>query len=412
MKRLRTVMAKSVSFLLAAVMLCGLVSSCSGGGNGGAASEPAGSFDTSESLTTEAVKVYNTIKITPQEAIERNYIKITGRYDLLDDGAISCDWTGSGIEFIADCKGPVAVNVSCDQTRIGTGGATSFFTVWVDGKRDDRFTRYTTNDGVEIVNGVRVQGKNKDIFLAEDLEAGVHTFKIAKQGDPRCGLVQINYIKLKGTFLDRPADSGLYIEIIGDSLTAGYGNLGSSSYGDGSSRFEDGTLAYAYRAAEKLKADVNIVARPGIGLIAGSDKDFSVQMYNIYHLSCFWRSDTVEYEPKRIPDLVVYNLGSNDKSNGADPEEYGKKLTEFVNKLYGYYGEIPVLIIVNKAIQNSFLKPTQNAVKDFPLVKVLDYVRHTSGYSNHPTTEEGKTEANKLVDQIKQYFPDLVKKAV
>ncbi len=398
---------KCVSYFLALIAVLGAFSACSAPGDETVTTEGRGTNVVSDVLTTEVAKVYNTVTITPEEAIGKNLIKITGRYDILENGAISCDWTGSGIEFKADCKGPVAVNVSCDQTRIGTGGATSFFTVWVDGKRDDRFVRYSENEK-ETVNGVRVQGRKKDIILAEDLDAGEHIFKIAKQGDPRSGLVQINYIKLKGTLLDRPEDNRLYIEFIGDSLTSGYGNLGSSSYGDGGSRYEDGTLAYAYRAAEKLKADVSIIARPGIGLIAGSDKDFSVQMFNIYHLNCFWRSDSAEYKPERIPDLVVYNLGTNDKSNGADPKEYGVKLKEFINVLYGYYGEVPVLILVNKQIQNVFLTPTKDAVKDYPLVKVTDYLRHTGGYMNHPTADEGKTEAIKLADQIKLFFPDLL----
>lgn len=348
------------------------------------------------------------VRLTAQQAIEQGVVKVHGRYELLDDGAISCDWAGGGIEFNADTKGKVYVNISCSDTIMNSGGAKNYFSVWVDGERMDRTVRYST-DSINVVDGIEVRGK-KSVLLAEDLAEGAHSFKIVRQCNPSTGLAQINFITFKGKFLDKPEDSDFLIEFIGDSLTAGQGVLGSKNppYGDYSSRFEDGTLGYAYLAAEKLGADCLLIARPGIGLLCGSDKDNSVQMSKIYGRQCFWRSKTAEYTVKRTPDLIVYNLGTNDNSQGADPDEYGETLTAFLKEVSGFYGsDIPILVLLNKDIRAKFYGPTEKAIAGLENVTLTDYIRHKNGYSNHPNREDAVTEAQKLVDQIREFYPEL-----
>lgn len=392
---------------MACLTVMASLSSCSGRDGKTSGNETSASTETTVSESTDYTSV---VKLTAQEALEQGVIKVNGRYELLDGGAISCDWAGGGIEFNADTKGKVIVNISCDDTLQSSGGAVSYFSVWVDGERKDSFTRYTDGN-VNVIDGVQVKGRKQSVTLAEGLEAGVHSFKLAKQGNPRTGLAQINYITFKGKFVEKPADSGFLIEFIGDSLTAAQGVLGSPTYGDYSVKYEDGTLGYAYLAAEQLNADCMLVARPGIGLVCGSEKDNSVQMSKIYHLQCFWRSLTKEYAPVRKPDLIVYNLGTNDNSQGVDPNEYRDVLNAFIKEVRGYYGEdVPVFIIVNNDIKGNLLSYTEDAVKGFDNIKISDYVRHRNGYANHPNREDAVIESKKLVNQIKSLYPDLCKK--
>ncbi len=367
--------------------------------------------NTTEAVTTEAVTTKEPtdytkqITIKAEDAVKNDLVKVTGRYEFLKNGAVSCDFTGCGFEFNLDCKGTVAVNV--------TSQGQTYFTVWVDGVRQD------VADRAKLATCGMIVSKQKasvPLILAENLPEGEHNFKIAKQTNPRTSRCQIDTISFQGKFLERPADKEVLIEFIGDSLTAGYANLANASISSdlGNALYEDGTQAYAYLAAQKLGADVSIVARPGIGLLYGTDKNNAVQMSNIYHLQCFWRSTETEYVPVRKPDIVVINLGTNDNSQmsgvGGSIAGYTEALTGFINTIRGYYGEVPIMILVNNDIAGAFKPAAVEATKGMTGITIESYVRHKSGGGSHPNLKEGDTEANTMVTQLQKYYSDILGK--
>ena len=69
---------------------------------------------------------YASKNITLQEAAGR--CKLYGRLGTVGTG-ISCDWAAAGIEFRADCRGDVAVEMSCEGS--------AYFTIFVDGVRSE-----------------------------------------------------------------------------------------------------------------------------------------------------------------------------------------------------------------------------------------------------------------------------------
>ncbi len=366
---------------------------------------------TTEAVTTEPVTTgeptdySQKITVKAEDAVKNDLIKVNGRYEFLKNGAVSCDHTGCGIEFRLDCEGTVSVNV--------TTSGDIYFTVWVDGVRQDKENR----EGY-AVSGIAVTTKKKSVplILAEDLPAGEHSFKIAKQTNPRTSIASIDSISFNGKFLDRPADKDVLIEFIGDSLTAGSVNIGDKNIklSAGSAVYEDGTQSYAYLAAEELGVDVSVVARPGIGLLYGTGGNSSTQMGAIYHLQSWWRSTKTEYVPARIPNLVVINLGTNDSgqmsSAGGSIAAYTKGLTDFIGTVRGYYGEVPIMILVNNDIAGAFRPATENAIKGLTGITIESYQRHKSGGNSHPNLAECKTEAGTLVARLKKHYPELFNK--
>ena len=367
--------------------------------------------NTTEAVTTEAVTTKEPtdyskqITIKTEDAVKNDLIKVNGRYEFLKNGALSCDHTGCGIEFSLDCEGTVAVNVTT------TGDI--YFTVWVDGVRQDKENR----EGY-AVSGIAVTAKKRSVpmILGENLPAGEHNFKIAKQTNPRTSVASIDSVSFSGKFLDRPADKPVLIEFIGDSLTAGSVNIGDKNIklSASSAVYEDGTQSYAYLAAEKLGVDVSVVARPGIGLLYGTGGDSSTQMGAIYHLQSWWRSTKTEYVPVRTPDLVVINLGTNDQgsmsSAGGSIAAYTKGLTDFIGVIRGYYGEVPIMILVNNDIAGSFRPATVEATKGMNGITIESYQRHKNGGNNHPNLSECRIEADTLVSQLKNHYPELFNK--
>lgn len=223
--------------------------------------------------------------ITLQEAAGR--CKLYGRLGTVGTG-LSCDWAAAGIEFRADCRRDVAVEMTCEDS--------AYFTIFVD--------------GVHSEERPLVSAGKTTVKLAEGLSAGEHTFKLLRQTEVAAAIIVLESIRLDGTLLALPADSGMYIEFIGDSISAGYGNLGNPQISGPTTYLEysDGTQTYAALTAEKLKADFSVVAISGSGIARGT----AAQMIpEIYPYTSYRRGEDA-YLFSRKADIVVINLGTND----------------------------------------------------------------------------------------------------
>ena len=235
----------------------------------------------------------------------KDYIKTQGR-NQLKDGALWLDFSASGIEFSANCEGKVALNLnvkSIYNTDSTYGGL--YFTVIVDGVKVDRAQCRITSTG------------NVELVLAEDLSAGNHTFEVYRQTEHRGAEVGITSIVMNGTFNEKPADNRLYIEFIGDSISTGFGALGTSSDSEGGSPlWQDATVAYPYLTAKALNADFSDVCYSGLGCKYGYS---SVTMQTVYTAQRYQYDQNTQYDfTKRQPDVVVIALGTNDIANQTD----------------------------------------------------------------------------------------------
>ena len=234
----------------------------------------------------------------------KDYIKTQGR-NTLKDGALWLDFSASGIEFSANCEGKVALNLNVKSLKQTDSYGGLYFTVIVDGVKVDRAQCHITSTGdVELV-------------LAENLPVGNHTFEVYRQTEHRGAEVGISSIVMNGSFNEKPADNRLYIEFIGDSISTGFGALGTSSDSDGGSpMWQDATAAYPYLVAKALGADFSDVAYSGIGAKYGYQDP---NMQNFYPYQRWQYDRTTQYNfNARQPDVVVIALGTNDIANQTD----------------------------------------------------------------------------------------------
>lgn len=229
--------------------------------------------------------------------------------------AIALDYSASAIEFNAYCEGAVTLSLYTEPTAIG--GNNLYLNVYVDGvlqgekRRDFRFS------------GKKVHA----VTLAENLSKGFHTFLIERQTEAERGLMYINSVTICGELTEKPANSDLFIEFIGDSITTGYGNLypdltgGEKDSNQASNVYQDGTKTYAYLTAKALNADYSIVAQQGIGVSSGYYPHTMLKTYTNTCYQCGRRSD---WNFERKADAVIINLGTNDwtmVSNGTTTAE-------------------------------------------------------------------------------------------
>lgn len=239
-----------------------------------------------------------------------NCAKIQGRTKILDtripgysdkQNVLTLEHTADSIEFNLVCQGKVTAELC---TLLNASLKPVYFTVYVDGVKQK--TRADWKFG---------GNETHNVTLAENLEAGAHSFRLVRQNESERGRVFFKSVTFCGEMGSKPAPGALRIEFVGDSITAGYSNLfpnlteDTEKGAEPDNVYEDGTQAYAYLTAERLHADYSIVAQQGIGVMPGF---LQYTMRDMYDKFCYQlgRRDVWDFADKA--DVVVINLGTND----------------------------------------------------------------------------------------------------
>jgi lysophospholipase L1-like esterase len=175
-----------------------------------------------------------------------------------------------------------------------------------------------------------------------------------------------------GRVLTKPVPRRRQIEFIGDSFTAGYGNvspgLRDCSGIGGIDRNTNADLSFGALTGRSLGADYQLIAQSGLGMVrnfngSSPDIDFrtmydrAVQNVNldVWHNPPTWR-----------PQLVVVGLGINDFSTALNPGEkwastgelvaaYTTAYQGFLDKLRARYGRGAIIVVSATLLSNTTL---------------------------------------------------------
>jgi lysophospholipase L1-like esterase len=153
------------------------------------------------------------------------------------------------------------------------------------------------------------------ISTPTNLTSGNHTVTFRKSSEASFGSIFLGNITTTGTFLPDPPASTRKIEVIGDSITSGYG-IGGTLPCINTAALEIISETYSVQTANALRADYSIISWSGIGIIRnyGSGQiDTSPIMpvrYTKYGANDADNSYT--FPEADVPDAIVINLGTND----------------------------------------------------------------------------------------------------
>lgn len=185
--------------------------------------------------------------------------------------------------------------------------------------------------------------KASEYTIISGLTAGKHTVKVLKRDSYIAGarrLDEFGFVSLKTDgYLykqDKTANEKRYkIDVYGDSITAGYGNLGGAGV---TSENTNALLTYAYRIAENLDADINTQGNSGWGVYIGSDGTTNADRVYYNKATRLHGQTSTEWDfSKYQADLVIINLGENDStgvSKGTyDPEDFKNYYRQMIASL-------------------------------------------------------------------------------
>ncbi len=259
-------------------------------------------------------------------------VKIIGRAFVYNN-CLWLSYSGTGIEFI--CNDGFRAVLCADGITPGTA---------------DSYARVAVlKDGAPILDE-RLDNKHMALEIRDE---GIHTYTIIKLSESENSSAGILELEAYGTMtaddgssvsLLPTEDKRLKVEIVGDSITCGYGVEGSLGE-TFTTATENFTKAWAYLAAKKMNADYSVISKSGAGIVSGYTDSGERNLDNIitgyYDLMGCTRfgidgsigPKDFEYDFAMEPDLIIIMLGTNDISYCRPVDESGKaKLTKAEEK--------------------------------------------------------------------------------
>ncbi|MDO5574105.1 MAG: GDSL-type esterase/lipase family protein [bacterium] len=301
-----------------------------------------------------------------QYQLLRENVKIIGR-TLENNGTLWCGLSGTGIAFTCEAK-EVALTLRGDDSTTGneTEGQARF-AIYVNGVRvvDDLMKK--PEQQYKIWNSPAYEKISVQVIKLS--ECPMSTIGICPiEADTRDGIHPTEEKKRK-------------IEIIGDSITCGYGVDRENPDTGFETATEDVTRAYSYKLAQALDADYSFVSYSGYGLISGytdTDQPLKEQLVSTYYekvgFSYAKPEGTIVLADqswdfhKFQPQLVLINLGTNDDSYCKDYvdrlEEFQQLYVDFLKVVRRHNPKAQILCVVG-VMEEQIYAYIEKAVSQF-----------------------------------------------
>lgn len=310
-----------------------------------------------------------------------------GRYDDSDPSRTRLGWSGAGLVVRFDGTG---VSVRLDD-------AAGYFTVVVDGV---------------VGPTLETSGGEQDYVLATGLPTGEHTVELYRRTEGSFGPTSVLSVDLEGELLAPPPVSRR-MEIVGDSITCGYGNEGISPCSF-SGATENHYQTYGAIAARAVGAELSTVAWSGKGIIYNYGDNVDQPMPTLYERRLATEDPAWGFSWQ--PDVVVVNLGTNDFSTGGDPsqEQYVGAYLDFATNIRTLNPDAFILLVSpslygdEATMVDGYLAEVvagRSAVGDDRIAWANVNVEWIgSGCDGHPTVATHEGMAGRLVEELQTHL--------
>jgi lysophospholipase L1-like esterase len=255
-------------------------------------------------------------------------VRVVGRTDG-DPKSPRFEWSGVSIQ--AHFKG-TSVQADLD------GGNNNYFEIIVDGQTKPRVTTTSGRKKVPVVSGLT--NAEHDLIIWRRTEAN------------NSAPTQFFGLDLGGGTLLSVTPPAHKVEIIGDSITCGYGNEGAGPNCSFSYDTENSYLAYGSVAARTLGADLFTECWSGKGVYRNYGNDTTTETMPTLFKRTIPTDSTSTWSFSWIPDAVIINLGTNDFSQGDPGQPFLNAYEAFVSDLRTHYPNAYVFLVIGPMLSD------------------------------------------------------------
>ncbi|KAJ3053613.1 hypothetical protein HK097_003841 [Rhizophlyctis rosea] len=215
-----------------------------------------------------------------------------------------------------------------------------------------------------------------------------------------------------GTLKAAPALPARRIELVGDSISAGYGNLGLENHAAGGScTYSPATSSwyatYGAIAGRALNAQVTTIARSGWGISRGYGGSADAKLPTIY--PTYLGSGAANWNYKPSVDALVINLGTNDWSVGDPGTTYETLYVSFLRTIRSGYPNAYIFLTIGSLLDPVKLAEAKtrlaNVIKQSGETRIATFDYGTqdvtiTGCDYHPSEAEHKRMAAILQQKL------------
>lgn len=315
-------------------------------------------------------------------------LRYVGRFDQSEAAGPRCTWSASSVSFTVS-GGSASVKLKDPGKNV--------WQVVVNGEPTEVLT---------------LEAGEKSYAVATGLAAGAHTIELVKRTEASFGATQILGVVIDddAKLLSTPVRPRR-IEVIGDSISCGFGNEAPNKEAKFTAATENAWLAYGAVAARAVNADYVCIAWSGKKLWPDNT------IVSIYDRIAPNVSGSAKWDFSTwVPDVVVINLGTNDFNAKANPEEAGwvAAYVKFIGEIRARYPQAPIYLGVGPMLSNwpgerkprtTILGYLEKVVAEAnaaggPMVRLIDFgvqMQHNGiGAQWHPSVKTHSIMAEKL----------------
>lgn len=259
----------------------------------------------------------------------------TGRFQKSDSSCYYFSYPGSQIEF--RFKGSFCEVLL--EPASSDGKSSNYFYVLVDGKDPYKEELKSTNKS----------------FLIKGLSNAEHTIRLVKLTESFVGKAAFRGVKTSSALLYSAKKLRL-IEFIGNSITCGYGNEGTSATCPFAPETENNYLAYCGVASRALNASYHAIAYSGKGMYRNYDGSTKESMSLVYdRVFPDDPSEKWDFSKAPQPDVVVISLGTNDCAKGVpDSVIFVNTYVNFLKRIRAYYPQAYIVCMEGPMTSNDY----------------------------------------------------------
>ncbi|MET0404642.1 MAG: GDSL-type esterase/lipase family protein [Cystobacter sp.] len=289
-------------------------------------------------------------------------LQFVGRMQRVEDEGVRYAYPGSMVRFRCHCTD---VDLAFESEGKGGDKHTDFINVFVDG---------------EHVSTLELDKESRLLSAARDLPPGEHLIEAVKRTGPYAGTIKFVGLALVGNLLDPPPLPSRRIEVLGDSISCGYGNEARIAAPKNTepntgyhSRNEDNSKSYGALLGRHFDAQVVTTCMMGRGVLRNPDGSTENTFPSRYTRLFSEQADSKDEAENKaniwdtrayVPDLIISQLGNIDFTvpdegklpTAPDPVLFKAAYAKFVRELRQRYPSATILCTVGPTMTDYYPK--------------------------------------------------------
>lgn len=274
-------------------------------------------------------------------------VHVSGR-TLAQGDSLRFGW--SGVSFTTTFSGTAL------RATLAASSSSNRMEVIVDGVVDPART-------ITIASGMN------EYTVVDQLAPGQHTVTLHRRTEGNVGIATFHGFSVEGgALVPTPSPFAHRVEIVGDSISCGYGTECQSANEAFSTKTENHYLTYGAIAGRLLSADVHTIAWSGKGLVANYGTDQSATMPELYGRTFATDAATDWDFSSWTAEAVIINLGTNDWNHSpkVDAATFEAAYDDFASDIESRYPGVAVFGIGNALVGSAHLTAVKNAMSKKP----------------------------------------------